>query len=62
MSVWIKSSRSSGDNDMCVEVLLTRTLVSVRDSKNADGPRFGVAPATWRAFLGTVAHRTDPAE
>jgi hypothetical protein len=38
-------------------VLLTSRVVSLRDSKNPDEPRFDVAPRAWRAFLGEVSNR-----
>lgn len=56
MTAWIKSSHSSGDGGACVEMLLTSALVSIRDSKNPDGPLFDVSPTAWHAFLRTVTH------
>ncbi|SDJ68610.1 protein of unknown function [Actinopolyspora mzabensis] len=56
---WIKSSRSSGASDNCVEVRLTDTAVGVRDSKNPDGPVHTFTHHAWRAFLHTT---TEPAE
>ncbi|MDX8049311.1 DUF397 domain-containing protein [Lentzea sp. BCCO 10_0798] len=43
-------------------MLLTSAFVSVRDSKNPDGPRFEVSPKAWLAFLGSVSHGPDPAQ
>ncbi|WP_395109867.1 DUF397 domain-containing protein [Actinomadura sp. SCN-SB] len=35
---WRKSSRSSEQGDMCVELALVAGSVAVRDSKDPDGP------------------------
>ncbi|MET9226807.1 DUF397 domain-containing protein [Lentzea sp. NPDC003310] len=43
-------------------MLHTAALVSVRDSKNPDGPRFSFSPSAWTAFLGSVPHRPDSAQ
>ncbi|MFJ5780251.1 DUF397 domain-containing protein [Streptomyces sp. NPDC093094] len=49
---WIKSSYSTGDGPDCVEMATPdREQVLVRDSKNPDGPRLALTPATWAAFL-----------
>ncbi|MEU4801592.1 DUF397 domain-containing protein [Actinosynnema sp. NPDC023587] len=48
---WIKSSRSSGGSNACVEVRLTDIHVLVRDSKNPTGPQFRFRARTWRAFI-----------
>ncbi|MFI2378107.1 DUF397 domain-containing protein [Streptomyces sp. NPDC018964] len=49
---WIKSSYSSDDGPSCVEVAATAsTTVHVRDSKNPNGPRLALTPATWATFL-----------
>ena len=49
---WFKSSYSdSSDPNDCVEVATTPGTIHVRDSKNAQGPRFAVTPATWTNFL-----------
>ncbi|WP_019853136.1 DUF397 domain-containing protein [Actinopolyspora mortivallis] len=48
---WIKSSRSSGASDNCVEVRLTGTEVGVRDSKNPTGAVHTFPTSTWRSFL-----------
>ncbi|WP_439664587.1 DUF397 domain-containing protein [Lentzea sp. HUAS TT2] len=45
-----------------MEVRLSTTEVDVRDSKNAEGPRFAVSASAWRAFLGSVPHGPDPAQ
>lgn len=52
---WRKSSYSGSDNNDCVEVAAAQEIVLVRDSKNITGPRLGVAPSTWAAFLAHVS-------
>ncbi|MFF3319997.1 DUF397 domain-containing protein [Streptomyces sp. NPDC003035] len=52
---WHKSSYSSGGDGDCVEVAPCASAVHVRDSKNATGPQFSVAPAAWTEFLTRVA-------
>nr|WP_082115269.1 DUF397 domain-containing protein [Lentzea aerocolonigenes] len=56
MTVWIKSSYSSGDSGSCVEVRF-HDVVGIRDSKNPDGPRFDVSRGAWLTFLSTVAQQ-----
>ncbi|MFF9316634.1 DUF397 domain-containing protein [Streptomyces sp. NPDC014735] len=53
---WFKSSYSdsSSGND-CVEVAATPHTVHVRDSKNAPGPLFTVAPGAWSDFVTYAA-------
>ncbi|WP_084000716.1 DUF397 domain-containing protein [Actinomadura kijaniata] len=36
-ATWRKSSRSTGQNDNCVEVAATPVTVALRDSKDPDG-------------------------
>ncbi|MFI8193074.1 DUF397 domain-containing protein [Streptomyces sp. NPDC085946] len=48
---WIKSSYSTDDGPSCVEVATAPATILVRDSKNPNGPRLTLAPATWTAFL-----------
>ncbi|KOV24263.1 regulator [Streptomyces sp. XY152] len=52
---WRKSSHS-GDSSNCVEIATTPAAVLVRDSKDTSGPRLGLSPTTWAAFL---AHLTQ---
>ncbi|MFI2427422.1 DUF397 domain-containing protein [Streptomyces sp. NPDC018955] len=47
---WRKSSHS-GDSSNCVEIATTPAVVLVGDSKDTSGPRLGLSPATWVAFL-----------
>jgi hypothetical protein len=48
--VWRKSSYSGGQGN-CVEVAVTESVVSVRDSKDSGGAVLTVNPEEWRAFL-----------
>ncbi|MEV6104086.1 DUF397 domain-containing protein [Streptomyces sp. NPDC051940] len=51
---WVKSSYSAG-NGACVEVKSPLTsLVSVRDSKDPDGPALDFGPESWAAFVTAV--------
>ncbi|MFJ4325800.1 DUF397 domain-containing protein [Streptomyces tricolor] len=55
---WFKSSySSSSEPDSCVEVAPTPTTIHIRDSKNTEGPRLAVTPATWTAFVTYAADR-----
>ncbi|MFI6467601.1 DUF397 domain-containing protein [Streptomyces sp. NPDC050528] len=49
---WFKSSFSdTNDPNDCVEVATAPGIIHVRDSKNAQGPRFAVTATTWTNFL-----------
>ncbi|MER7310479.1 MULTISPECIES: DUF397 domain-containing protein [Streptomyces] len=48
---WVKSSYSTSDGPECVEVAAASGGVHVRDSKNAEGPRFAVAGPAWARFV-----------
>ncbi|MER5995810.1 MULTISPECIES: DUF397 domain-containing protein [Streptomyces] len=50
-TVWTKSSYSTDEGPDCVEMAPAPDRILVRDSKNPDGPRLALAPATWTAFL-----------
>ncbi|QEU87077.1 DUF397 domain-containing protein [Streptomyces viridosporus] len=50
-TVWTKSSYSTDEGPDCVEMAPASDRILVRDSKNPDGPRLALAPATWTAFL-----------
>ncbi|WP_067490806.1 DUF397 domain-containing protein [Actinomadura hibisca] len=55
MSVWRKSSHSSGnDAGSCVEVASAAGGALVRDSKDPDGPRLRLSTSDWQTLLGTV--------
>jgi Domain of unknown function (DUF397) len=51
---WRKSSYST-DQGNCVEVArnLPR-VVAVRDSKNPDGPKLTLTPASWQSFTASL--------
>ncbi|MFH9175072.1 DUF397 domain-containing protein [Streptomyces albogriseolus] len=50
---WRKSSYSP-DASNCVEVATTPAAVLIRDSKTTSGPRLGLSPTAWAAFLAHV--------
>ncbi|GAB2788525.1 DUF397 domain-containing protein [Streptomyces chlorus] len=52
---WQKSTYS-GDSSNCVEIATAPTTILVRDSKDIAGPRLGLSPAAWAAFI-TYADR-----
>ncbi|MFF7346922.1 DUF397 domain-containing protein [Streptomyces antimycoticus] len=51
---WFKSSYSSGEGGMCVEVAATPDTVHVRDSKNRHGSRLAFSIRQWDAFIGRL--------
>ncbi|MGH3826813.1 MAG: DUF397 domain-containing protein [Pseudonocardiaceae bacterium] len=51
---WRISSYCASNGD-CVQVAPAPGRVLVRDSKNPGGPALALPPATWRAFLRTLA-------
>lgn len=53
-AVWIKSGRSGGNSDNCVEVAAVDQAVAVRDSKNPGGPALVYTREEWDAFVGGV--------
>ncbi|MGW1615410.1 DUF397 domain-containing protein [Streptomyces sp. NPDC002285] len=58
---WFKSSYSD-NGGACIEVagnlVASRGVVPVRDSKNPSGPTLGVSEGAWSAFLYLVKHST----
>ncbi|TDC60322.1 DUF397 domain-containing protein [Actinomadura sp. GC306] len=54
---WKKSSHSDNLGGNCVELASLAGGVGVRDSKNPDGPRLHLAPATFRALLTVLKER-----
>lgn len=53
-ATWVKSTRSSGNCDNCVEVAFVDGAVAVRDSKDRQGPALIYTREEWDAFLGGV--------
>lgn len=51
--IWRKSTRS-GVNGNCVEVVILKDAVAVRDSKDPTGPALIFTPEEWTAFIGGV--------
>ena len=49
---WFKSSYSSDEGPLCLEVAISPGTIHIRDSKNnpESGPTLQVSPAAWRAF------------
>ncbi|MEU2245363.1 DUF397 domain-containing protein [Streptomyces sp. NPDC019224] len=53
---WFRSSYSDSSNpNDCVEVATAPDAVHVRDSKDAQGPSFTVAPGAWSGFVSYAA-------
>jgi hypothetical protein len=51
-AAWRKSTRSGGTGGNCVEVATNLPgVVTIRDSKNPDGPRLVFTRAEWRRSL-----------
>jgi hypothetical protein len=55
VATWRKSSHSNGSGE-CVEVaaLPEGAHVSIRDSKDPNGPALTVPPANWRTFTAGI--------
>ncbi|WP_407287272.1 DUF397 domain-containing protein [Streptomyces sp. BP-8] len=54
--MWTKSSYSSGnERDDCIEIAATPSTIHIRDSKNPDGPRLHLPPASWVDFVAYAA-------
>ena len=54
-AAWRKSSYSGGNGGQCVEVARDLpAIVAVRDSKDRDGVRLVLTPATWTAFVDRI--------
>ncbi|WP_405709590.1 DUF397 domain-containing protein [Streptomyces xanthophaeus] len=53
-ATWRKSSYSGNTGGECVEVASQPHLVAVRDSKQADGPVFAVAPHAFATFVRSL--------
>ncbi|MFE5125959.1 DUF397 domain-containing protein [Streptomyces sp. NPDC056669] len=52
---WFKSSYSSSEGGMCVEVAATADTVHVRDSKDRHGSQLAFSIRQWDAFIGRLA-------
>jgi hypothetical protein len=52
--VWRKASRSTVQNDNCVEVASAPGGVVIRDSKDPDGPRLAVSRCDFRRFAERI--------
>ncbi|HEV2376233.1 MAG TPA: DUF397 domain-containing protein [Streptosporangiaceae bacterium] len=53
VAVWQRSSYS-GTTGNCVEVAPLPRLVTVRDSKNPDGPVLRLTPQQWRHLVAGI--------
>ncbi|WP_167501049.1 DUF397 domain-containing protein [Streptomyces malaysiensis] len=51
---WFKSSYSSSEGGMCVEVAATAGTVHVRDSKDRHGAQLVFSIRQWDAFIGRL--------
>ncbi|GGP39107.1 DUF397 domain-containing protein [Saccharothrix coeruleofusca] len=51
---WFKSSYSTAGSNGCVEVRITSTGVSVRDSKDPNHPHFTLNTRAWAGFLNSL--------
>ena len=54
-ALWRKSSYSSPTSNDCVEIAVNLpSIVSIRDSKDPDGPKLTFTCQDWTAFLRRV--------
>ncbi len=53
-AVWRKASRSTVQNDSCVEVAGTQKIVVFRDSKDPDGPKLIISHTEFRHFASVL--------
>ncbi|MEV5407540.1 DUF397 domain-containing protein [Thermopolyspora sp. NPDC052614] len=52
-AVWRKSTHSSDNGGMCVEVAANLPgVIAVRDSKDPSGPVLLFTPTEWQSFVG----------
>lgn len=51
---WRKSTRSEGPGDCCVEVKLAGDTVSVRDSRDPQGPALHFDRPSWADFIEAI--------
>jgi hypothetical protein len=52
---WFKSSYSGSEGGECLEVSAHPTAIHIRDSKTPSTPHLTITPATWTAFLSSLA-------
>lgn len=53
-AVWRKASRSTVQNDNCIEVADVSNVVALRDSKDPDGPKLFISHNDFRSFARVV--------
>nr|WP_067896024.1 DUF397 domain-containing protein [Actinomadura chibensis] len=57
VGVWRKASRSTVQNDNCVEVASVQDAVALRDSKDPGGPKLVVSRRDFRRLVGVLKAR-----
>ncbi|WP_395109870.1 DUF397 domain-containing protein [Actinomadura sp. SCN-SB] len=53
-ALWRKSSRSSEQGDMCVELAIVAATVVIRDSKNPNGPKLIMSRRHFRQMAAAL--------
>jgi hypothetical protein len=53
-AVWRKASRSTVQNDSCVEVAEGANVVALRDSKDPSGPMLIISNSDFRHFMSVL--------
>jgi hypothetical protein len=53
-AVWRKASRSTVQNDNCIEVTGVPNIVALRDSKDPNGPKIIVSRSDFRHLAETL--------
>ncbi|QKW39650.1 DUF397 domain-containing protein [Actinomadura sp. NAK00032] len=53
-AVWRKASRSTVQNDNCVEVAGVTNIVALRDSKDPDGPKLVISQHDFQSLARTI--------
>ncbi|GCD43529.1 DUF397 domain-containing protein [Streptomyces paromomycinus] len=59
---WFKSSHSSNGGqcmEVAVNLVTSRGVVLVRDSKNPNGPSLTLPPGAWAELVAFARHATD---
>nr|WP_067896021.1 DUF397 domain-containing protein [Actinomadura chibensis] len=54
VGVWRKASRSTAENDSCVEVAGTPSTVAFRDSKDPNGPKLIISNSDFRNLANVL--------